>query len=249
MRLSLSLALLLTLAACAEPPPPAALTSAEAAERDSVLALLRTANTDAFDAAYARLGTMPFRVTTRTAQLDAEGDTTATHARTFRVTPDAAALVRADSSGDFDYGSFSSFADRRRAVPTFATNPADLVLGEPAYLDPRGTEVFSFALAGDTTLGDQPIRILTVTARPDEGDEQTLRAARFYLDADGALVGARVQRRQASVLFGETSRLTLFLRPADTGWLPDRLAVTTEIQAPLAAPRRFLLDERYAYSE
>ncbi len=248
MRSFLPLVLLVVaLGACSEQPPPA-LAPGESAARDSVLTLLRAADTNTFDAAFARLDKMVYQVTTRTEQIGENGEPVASHTRTYRLTRGTAERIAADSSGTFDYGGFSSFADRRRDELDFATSPAALVLpDEPAYLDPRGREVFTFALAGDTLLGDRRVRVLTVTARPGEGDDQALRTARLYLDVSGSLVGARVRRRQASALFGESSALVFFLQPTDGGWLPDRLSVDTEIRAPLTTPRRFRLDERYTF--
>lgn len=241
---ALLLILVLALGACSEQPP-AALAPEAAAERDSVLVLLRAADTGAFDAAYARLADIPYRVSVRTEQLGAGAEPLAVHTRTVHVTPDGAERVTSDSSGAFDHGAFERFAERSQTHPAVAANPAHLVLGEPAYLDPRGREVFTFTLAGDTLIGDQPLRILSVTARPGEGDEQALRSARLYLDADGTLVGARVRRMQESVLFGESSGLMLFLQPGTEGWLPHVLTVDSRISAPLTEPRRFRLSERY----
>ena len=243
----------LGLGACSEQPPAALAPEAEA-ERDSVLALLRTADTDAFDAAYSRLGTpdyLPseYLFTTKTQQLHPDGDLIATRTRTYRITMRGAVLVESDSSGTLDFGGFEGVAGRRWEIPGFSVSPASLALpDEPAYLDPRGREVFTFALVGDTLIGDRPLRILSVTARPGEGDDQSLRAARLYLDTDGALVGARVHRMQESILFGEESTLALFLQPSSRGWLPDYLTVDTHIRAPLTAPRRFRQSERYDFS-
>ena len=246
MRIPVLLLLLLALGACTEAPP-ASPGPDDPAERDSVFALLQSVNTNTFEAAFERLAATPYRVTTRTEQLGADGEVVASRSRTYSVTPRAAELVAADSSGAFDYGAFDRFASETEALPAFAESPAAHVLpAEPAYLDPRGRAAFLFETAGDTLLGDRRVRILTVRARPGEGDDQPLRAARLYLDTAGALVGARVERRQGSMLFEEASTRALFLQPAPEGWLPHRLSVASHIGAPLAAPRRFRLAWSYA---
>lgn len=238
------LALLVLLAACgcAEPAPPSPTAGAPI---DSTFALLRDADPAMLEDAFDRLGERTYVVERTTEQLDEDGDPVASHSVTVRVTPRGAEVVEADSSGAFDFGGFERFADRRRRG---GTNTAPPVLPtDPPYLDPQGREAFTFEAEGDTLLGDRRVRVVRVRALPGEGDDQPLRAARLYLDAAGAIVGAHVERRQASALFGETSTRTLFLRPSPDGWLPDRLTVASEIRAPLTAPRRFRLEERYTY--
>ena len=239
----LALVLLLAVAACVEPAPPSPTAAAPA---DSIFALLRDADPATLEEAFTRLQTRtPYTVLTTTEQIGEDGAPVASHSVTLRVTPRGTEVLATDSSGAFEFGGFERFADRRNGG---GANPASLVLPtDPAYLDPQGREAFSFEAIGDTLIGDRRVRIVAVRARPGEGDDQPLRAARLYLDAAGAIVGAHVERRQESVLFGETSARTLFLRPSPGGWLPDRLTVVSEIRAPLTAPRRFRLSERYTY--
>lgn len=236
-----ALVLLLAATACAEPAPPS---PNAAAPPDPAFALLRDADLAALQNAFERLDGRTYVVERTTEQLGEDGAPVASHTITLRVTPRGTEVLAADSSGAFEFGGFERFAGRRGG----GTNTAPPVLPtDPAYLDPQGREAFAFESAGDTLLGDRRVRVVAVRARPGEGDDQPLRSARLYLDAAGAVVGARVERRQESVLFGETSRRTLFLRPSPDGWLPDRLTVESEIRAPLTAPRRFRLDERYTY--
>ncbi len=238
----LALALLLAACGCAEPAPPS---PAAVAPADSAFVLLRDADPAMLDDAFVRLGERSHVVRRTTEQMDEDGRPVASHSVTVRVTPRGTEVVQADSSGAFDFGAFERFADRRRGDRTTTAPP--VLPTDPAYLDPQGREAFTFEAEGDTLISDRRVRIVSVRARPGEGDDQPLRAARLYLDAAGAVVGAHVERRQASALFGETSTRTLFLRPTPDGWLPDRLTVASEINAPLTAPRRFRLAERYAY--
>ena len=239
--------LALALGACSDTPPPARAPEV-AAEQDSVLAVLRTVDTDALDAAYARLN-VPHFFTTRVEQLNGNGEVFARRSRTFDMSTRAPSLVEADSAGRFAFGGFERFSDRGDDLPAFAANPVALVLDEdPPYLDPRGAEVFVFALAGDTLLGGQAVQILSVTARPGE-DDQPLRSARLYVDASGDLVGARIVRRQASMLFKESSTTALFLQPTADGWMPGHLTTDAMLQAPLTDARHFRLSERYTFPE
>jgi hypothetical protein len=247
----LALLLLLPLAACSEAPP-APLAPDDAAERDSVLALLRTADTDALAAAFNRLDAFRYHVEVRTEQLGADGRTEAVRTVAAEVTPNGDAplldIVLADSTGAFDYGGFALFASDPDLDPLPAENPATLVVPEdPAYLDPRGIETYLFRFAPDTLLGDRRVRVLTVDARPGEGDDKTLRRARLYLDpATSDLVGIRLQQRMASPLFSERSDATILLQPGPAGgWLPHRTRFETTLDALFTDERHFRLSRRY----
>lgn len=244
---SLFLLLLLpALAACGRSAP-APLSSAEIAERDSVLALLNGADADALAAAFERLDAFRYRVVVQTEQFD-EGEPIAQRALIAEVIPTAdgpsADVVQIDSAGAFDYGRFAAFASETPPNPLPAENPAALVLpDDPAYLDPRGRETFAFRFAADTLLGDRRVQVLTVEAREDD---QALRRARLYLDDAGALVGVRLQRRTESVIFSERSNTTILLQPGPAGgWLPHLTRAETSLGALFTDDRRFRLTRRY----
>lgn len=249
MRCLLVLPLLLV-AACTTPAPEP-LSPAEAGERDSVLAVLRTLDSEALDLAFARLGdaSAPYLTETRVEQLGTDGAPVAFRTRTLRIGPRRTTLVAADSSGTFDYGAFDVVAGSDAWEDSPGLNPVALTLPEePAWLDPRGREAFRFGIAPDTLLGDRRVRVLTVEARPGEGDDQPLRRARLYLDSEtSTLVGFRLHRRLASVLFGETSEALVLLHPGPDGWRPHRTRFETALDAPLATRRRFHLTRRYTF--
>lgn len=239
--------LLALFAACDEPPPPA-LSPADAAERDSVLAVLRAADTDALAAAFDRLADLPYRVETVTEQLSSEGEVVA-HARlSAEVSPNAPApdVLQADSSGAFEWGTFGVLAGDEAAYALPTDNPAALLLpDDPPYLDPRGREAFTFHFAPDTLLGERRVRVLTVDAHPTEGEDQLLRHARLYV-AEGMLVGVRLRRRTESVLFSEASDATILLRPTEAGtWLPHLTRYDATVGALFTDPRRFRLQRVY----
>ena len=248
----LALLLLLPLAACTEAPPEP-LAPADAAERDSVLAVLRTADTAALAAAFDRLDAFRYHVESRTEQFGADGRTEAARTVAAEVSPNAGApltdVVLADSTGAFDYGAFAAFASEADENPLPGENPATLVVPEdPPYLDPRGREAYQFRFAPDTLLGDRRVRVLTVDARPGEGDDKTLRRARLYLDpATGDLVGIRLLQRMESVLFSERSDASILLQPGPAGgWLPERTRFDTTLDALFTARRHFRLSRRYS---
>ena len=96
-------------------------------------------------------------------------------------------------------------------------------------------------------IGDRRVRVLAVDARPGEGDDQALRRARLYLDAaTGDLVGARLHRRMASLLFSETSDVLVMLHPVYDGWLPRLARFDTTLDALFTDERRFVLARRYS---
>jgi hypothetical protein len=244
----LALLLLPLLAACDEPAP-LALSPAEAAERDSVLAVLRAADTDALAAAFDRLDALPYTVEITTAQLGPDGGVTARRHSVVEVDPAAAPnVLRTDSAGAFDWGAFGPLvsADPEAALP--ADNPAALALSEdPPYLAPRGREAFAFRFAPDTLVGGARVRVLAVEARPGEGDDQLLRYARLYVDDGGALVGVRLRRQTESVLFSEASDATILLRPTPAGtWLPHVTRFDASVSALFTDRRRFRLQRVYA---
>ncbi|MEM1041370.1 MAG: hypothetical protein AAGI91_01970 [Bacteroidota bacterium] len=237
--------LFLLLAACAEPPP-TPLSATEAAERDSILALLGALDPDDLTRAFARLGAAPHVLETQVEQLGADGTLLASRTRTTQHTADGVTMVSTDSAGAFAFGAFGGEAVWRAALdepPVAPRLPADA-----PWLDARGREAFRFGTAPDTLLGDRPVRVLTVEARPGEGDGQPLRSARLYLDPETeALVGFRLRRVMDAVLFGETTASSVLLHPGPDGWRPYRTHVETMLGAPLATPRRLRLTRRYAY--
>ena len=227
--------------------PPPVLTPAEQAEREEALALAEDAGRDLMNQAFARLATRPHIVREELVQLDAEGRETAARRRIMRAEPDTVETVASEARGTFDFGAFGRFVSFED-MDHLPANPVPFIVPEdPTYLSPQGREVYHFALAADTLLGAARVRIVTVTARPNEGDNQALRSARLYVDpASGDLVGIRVHRHSQNILFGETSVLHLMLTPGPEGnWLPAETRYTVAVRAALTATRRFRLQRAY----
>lgn len=245
MRPSVLLAFLLLLAACGrtEAPP---LTEAEAAEHARALALIERMDREALDAAFDRLAGVPYTVEERLTQLDRDGRTTAHRSRTLAVEGGRAETVEADAEGTIDFGNFGRFlaVDDLDAVPT---NPVPhLFPDDPPYLTPQGREAYQFGFAADTTVSRRILRVVTVEARPGAGDGQALRRAHLYVDpGTNRLVGLRAWRHSDTLLFGETSRFALLLRPSPVGWLPAEADYTIAVRGALTATRHFRLERRY----
>ena len=244
-----ALTLLLPLLAACDEPPPLRLSPTEEAERDSVLTLLRTTDTDALAAAFDRLADLPYRVETTTAQLAPDGEVVAHRRLVAAVDPAAPPpdVLEADSTGAFDWGALGALASDGAGALLPTENPATLVLpDDPPYLDPQGREAFTFRFAPDTLIGGRRVRVLAVDARTGEGDDQLLRHARLYVADGGVLVGVRLQRRTESVLFTERSAATILLHPTSAGvWLPHATRYDATVGALFTDRRRFRLTRLY----
>lgn len=233
--LCLLAALLVT--ACAEAPSSA--DPAPSAAADSAFALLESMQRDAMQQAFPDARQLSYLRLTRTEQLTG-GGVAAYSERVVRLHPDAPpTTVRIDTGGTFDFGWFSRFVDdQESAAPA---NPADHMLPEdPAFLTARNREAFAYDVGPDTLWLGRPVRIVTVRARPDAGERQSIRRARLYIDrATQQLVGFRLERRDETWFYDETSRLDVRLRPADDAWLPLRTDVLTAVRLPFSTARTF----------
>lgn len=245
MRPSVLFALLLLLAACGrtETPP---LTDAEAAEHARALAFVERVDREALDEAFDRLARVPHTVEERLTQLDRDGRPTAHRTRRLAIEGERAETVAADSAGTIDFGNFGRFlaVDDLDAVPA---NPVPhLFPDDPPYLTPQGREAYQFRFAADTTIARRILRVVTVAARPGVGDGQALRRAHLYVDpGTNRLVGLRAWRHSDTLLFGETSRFALLLRPSPVGWIPAEADYTIAVRGALTATRHFRLERRY----
>lgn len=246
----LVLALAALLATCRPAPPPADLPPEDPAARAEALALLEAASPTTLEAAFDRLRGRPHGLLERLEQLDAAERVTAHRTRRRVVEGGTPRTLEAEQDGTFDFGLFGRFVSMDD-LDRLPENPVPFVLADdpPPYLTPAGREAYAFGLAPDTTLGGRTVRVVTVTARPGEGDGQPLRAARLYVEAaSGALVGVRLDRRVATPLYGEVSRLELLLRPDPSGdWLPERTVYAVALRAALTGTRRFRLIRQYGF--
>ena len=254
------LLLLLSTAACradheaASPPFDAAaetsLREARSGERDSVLAVLGALEQGTLDSAFAQLADLRFTRTTRTEQLSKSGRVQAARHYVLRYEEGARRpprVLRADSSGAFDFGFLGRFASAERTAASMTDNLAPGVLPEePAYLSPRSREAYAYRRLPDTLLAGRPTQVFDIRARPGTGNNQDVRHVRLYVDrASGILAAATLERRSRSILFDEATRLFAQIRPAGGGWQPAATRYETRINARFRAPQRLRTASSY----
>ena len=227
--------------------------SATGAGRDAALALLASLDREAFRQAFERLAHYHYTRQVRTVQLNRQGELRAYLERTLRYNSrgeePAASVLEVDSSGTFAFGLLGRFAvggeiDVER--PTRLTER--LLPEEPAYLSERNREAFLYSLEQGTTRAGRPVRILVIEARPGEGDEQTIRRVRLYVERQSRqLVALYLERADQDIFFSERSRLYAETKPTSDGayWLPSRTRFHAQLDLPLQPPRAFRTSSVY----
>jgi len=225
--LSLLLGLLV---ACGEGSPPSPADQRAPDDREAVLGMLDSLSTDTFTEAFQALEGAVHRRYVRTEQW-APGPriirrSTALYEHT---PPDKRTLVQiVDSLGTFApdrMPGFLSGGDRPLEVlPSFVL-PED-----PAYLEARHREAFTYTMRPDTTWLGHPLRVMDITARPGVGDDQAIREVRFYVHAEsGELTKLFLQRQDQGLLFGEHTTLDVSIRPHGEAWVPALLRAHTNV--------------------
>ncbi len=244
---------LLLLAACRTPAEAPSTPASEIAqdayqqdpeERDAVLAALAAMKQDAFRNAFATLPRFRYTRYTRTDQYDAARQRTAFSEQVARIDlrdgQRAYTILQADSAGAFDSGALGGFVTANPDERDAATLPEYVLLDDPPYLAPRNRDAFLFRFLPDTVFWDAATQVIEVQARPGEGDGQSIRRTRLYLDqATNELVAAYLERSENTLFFNEDSRFYLRLRPAPGGgWVPFHARFNTRLHLPLRAPRQ-----------
>lgn len=225
-----------------------------AGTREAALQALDAMKRGAMQGAFANLQHLAYTRHVRTEQLGAGGQVKAFEERVARHTPGGGLrIVRSDSSGTFDLGLLGRFTSTEADAP--ATNLARQVLPEePAFLSERSRYAFRYRLLPDTALAGGPAHVVAVRARPGpDGDKQTVRRARLYLNKDtGQLVAVRLHRVRRSLLFDEDTRQYVRIRPVphraapdSTGWVPAETRFQTRLHMPLRPARRFRSSASY----
>ena len=236
------LVLPLLLVACSDAGSPSASTGDPAA--DSAYALLGSLDVGAVAEAYARLDRLPHTVEIQLETLDTAGQATASGSRTLRFTPTADGLEQTDMSVDTSGAAPGGGTWNERLS---AANPLPRILpDDPAFLDPRVRDKYTYSARKDTTHEGQPRRIVEARLRDDAGGEQALRLARYTLDANGAILSVDAERLSTSALLDETSRVQVHLMPGPGGHpIPRRAVAETLVDVPGSAPLRLRLTQRF----
>ena len=212
--------------------------------RTQALQALDSLRRGAMQNAFERLADLGYTRRVRTEQLNRKGRVIAYEERTMRHAPGGGLRVlRSDSSGSFDFGTLGRFADTQAGAAA-ADLAQQVIPDEPAFLSERNRYAFQYRLLPDTTLASGPAQVIAVRARPSpDGDKQTVRHARLHIDRDTRqLVSLRLHRARRSLLFDETTRQFVRLRPAPAdpaAWVPAQTRFETRLDMPLRPARRF----------
>jgi len=219
-------------------------TITSAVDRDSALAVLTSMRRTAFDSAFARLSDYAVTRSVRTEQMTPTGTTTAVRSYEIQYQPgtERGTIERRDSSGTFrDGGLFGRVAPETDPAARPTNVAAQIFPDQPAYIEPRTREAFRYALRPGT-VRDTPVYILEATARGyGTGQDQGVRYARLHLHRPSRqLIALTLVRNDQVLLFGEDSRMSLFLqRTADDTWVPHISRIRAVLHVPFRTPRRF----------
>jgi len=239
------------LVACGDTPTPSPAEEQGTDDREAVLEMLDTLSTDAFTEAFRALDTVAHRRYVRTEQWAPGPEITRRSTALYAHTPpgERTLLRVVDSLGTFDADRMPGFlrgGDRPlEALPSFVL-PED-----PAYLEPRYAEAFTYTMHPDTTWFGHPLRVIEVAARSDVGDDQAIRHARFYVHAEsGELIKLFLQRQDRGLLFGEHTTVDVSIRPHGAGWVPALLRAHTNVGTLLRPNQVFrTVIALYGYAE
>jgi hypothetical protein len=232
--------------------------------RAAALRVLDSLKRGAIRNASSHLGGRSYTRRVPTEQIGETGRVTAFQERLLRYGPSRARVVRSDSSGAFDFGALGRMVKGTGLASTGAGTPAtdltrQVLPDEPAFLSRRNRHAFTYRLLPDTTLAGGPARVVAVRARPStDGDRQTVRSARLYIDAaTGQLLGVHLHRVRRSLLFDEDTRQRVHIRPASgrtpppdsaAAWVPAETHFETQLDVPLRPARHVRSTASYSYS-
>ncbi len=204
-------------------------------EREQVLSLLAQADTSTFRHAYDRLADFTYSRYERTTH--AVGGTPGEAQTRIARVADGAVQTLGDTGAPAGSGLQRAFAP----PPADARDLSRYVLpSDPAYLQPRHYDAYDYRLLPDTLLGNLPVQVVEITARPDADPAPSVRQVRYYLHRDThAVLAARLYRRDDALGFSEASTFFLRIRPLGETYVPDVGRFSTTSVFPLRAPRRF----------
>lgn len=102
---------------------------------------------------------------------------------------------------------------------------------EIPYLMKRFQDQFLYRIQEDTSYWARPAYEIAISARP--GSKQDIRMASHVFDtASNQLVSANFHHYSRSILFEESSRYQLQLRPIGNRWVPYRLNLSVTLRLP-----------------
>lgn len=223
MRLSVALAL--ALAACTDP----SATAPAAGASPEALGLLEHVGPEAVAAAFDALDAVPYTASVGVTVTGPDGGTLGTEAATVRSRDGAVEVTDRSRAG----GVAGAEGAPRLHDPVGPTLPDD-----PPYLDPASRDQYRIAVAGDTVVAGQRLRLVEAVFVAGRR-AQPVRRVRAAVDpASGQPVVVEVVRVTESTLYDETSRIHVDLARLGDRWIPHRVTTDTRTDVPLAPARR-----------
>ena len=205
---------------CSAPLPPPSETEQEAA--DAALKILSQSQTDEILNVFDEIGTWSYTRHDRTENRSAREYESFTRLLKVDTSGSVTAIMGLDSIAALD---LSGLAE--------AMLPDDV-----PYLMERFKDEFSYQIREDTTYWTRPAYEITVQARP--GSSQGEMAASYVYDAaSNKLISANLHNFSSTILFGESSRYQLQLRPMGTTWVPYRLSAHVKLKLPFGQEQIF----------
>ena len=205
---------------CSAPLPPPSEKEQEAA--DAALAILSQSQTDEILNAFDEIATWSYSRHDRTENRTAPEYESFTRLVKVDTSGSVTVIVGSDSVEALD---LSGLAE--------AMMPDDL-----PYLMERFKDEFSYQIREDTTYWTRPAYEITIQARPGSAQEGVM-ASYIYDTASNKLISANLHNFSSTILFGESSRYLLQLRPIGTAWVPYRLSAHVTLKLPLGQEQIF----------
>ncbi len=109
---------------------------------------------------------------------------------------------------------------------------------EVPYLMERFKDDFSYTIQEDTTYWSRPAYEISIRARPGS-KEVGMTASYLYDSGSNKLISADLHHSSNTILFGESSRYQLQLRPVGATWMPYRLSAYVTLKLPFGQEQIF----------
>ena len=223
MRAPLALLVLLSIVGCEAEPPEA---RGPLGEADRLLAAVEPSTlASAFDALGRRTVVADLTVTRA-------GEARGGHTMRLALSGGTSRILQQNGTG-------SLAAPSADDPPRLHDPLASALPDAPPFSDPASRDQYRRAVVGDTVVAGRRLRIVEAVLSDSEA-EQGVRRVRAAVDPEtGQLAVVEVDRRAASAVYDEQSRVRVELVPlAYATWVPARVVTETATDVPLAPERR-----------
>ena len=205
---------------CSTPLPPPSETEQETA--DAALEILSQSQTNEILNAFDEIATWSYTRHDRTENRTAREYESFTRQVRFDTSGSATVIMGSDSVAALD---LSGLAE--------AMIPDDV-----PYLMDRFKDEFSYQIREDTTYWTRPAYEIIIQARPGSAQEG-ITASYMYDAVSDKLISANLHNFDSTILFGESSRYQLQLRPIGAAWVPHRLSAHVILKLPFGQEQIF----------